>query len=204
MKKTLLAIFMATGLALVGCAKSKDTAADTPGNQPYWQPPYPGQGGYNLGGPRLAATLSITNAGVFSQLLEFSGRCIDKTRWYYGSNRCSNYSSKGYVIINSPAGTPADGTQFIVEIVGGANSPNDSYNGGGWNMMTFPLKMTFPMRYQSVNNNQGFTLFDGSQFNYPTGRVRVRADVGSVTANAIPVILEYNNQEFARTTVYRW
>lgn len=220
--KTLAIIGLAGLLNLTACGKDKDgggNVANTPVNpngqcqagyypsqygclpqgpcqvgQVYYNnqciTPAPGQQGQ----VRFAATLQIVNRDVFEDFLEMAsqGRCSNSS-WVFGIYRCSYYSSLGYAIIQGATTVPVNGTQFTLTVGAGAREPGIS-----------GFEVQVATTYQAINSNQGFVLQDGSQFNFPNGRVRAVVNAGSMANNSFPVELSYEGQVFATTTVYRW
>lgn len=168
---------------------------------------YPNVGGGQYpSGLRFAATLNISNRDQFERFLEQMsyGQCRDSNGWIYGSYRCKNYSTQGYVIISGPLSGISNGTPLQVIVGGGARQPIGSGGYGYHYNYTVPLEVRLNGYYYPTNNNTGFAIQQQSQFGFPQGRFRARVDVGSLNNQSFSVVLEFDNVEFARTTVQRW
>ncbi len=138
-------------------------------------------------GTRFGANMQISNRDLFEKFLAATTGCVDSNGWLYGSFRCKNFSSRGYVVITGQQ-SPADGAAFVLTI------------GGSGGLVT-----NVQTTYRASNNNQGFNLSDGSFLNYPSRRIRLEATTGSLAGNSpINVVLSYDNQVFANAVVERY
>lgn len=135
---------------------------------------------------RLTGSLAITNSSVFEQYLASVSGCTNSNGWLWRNSRCSLISGSGTVTIDGPQ-NPVDGTMYTMTVSG-------AYGYGG-----YPIQVV----YKAAHANQGFTLQDGSVFNYPTGRIRADVASGSINAGNFNVVLSYKGRDFATSLVQR-
>lgn len=138
-------------------------------------------------GSQFAAYLQITNRGQFEKYLEMAsgGRCVASGSWYYGTYRCSYYSSNGYIIIQLQ-NTGVGNNTSVPLVIGGY---------GTWSLETSILTT-----YQPINSNQGFVLQSGS---FNTGIVKATVASGSLDSQNFSVVLSYKGVDFANAVVQK-
>ncbi len=200
-KSILLGLIMIGFVVITGCAGEHDGGiADPPASQQ--QPPMIVQPNCQNGlcanqmSLQHRGDLRVTNQQVFEKFLEVTGRCNLNTSWARGKcygncpQNCSNYSKEGYIYIQGQ-GSAANGAQAVaVNVVGGT--------------YYHALQVSVATTFQPINSNQGFVLQDTSQFNFPTGRIRVVAQYAQASSANFNVILSYQDIDFATAVVQRW
>lgn len=165
-------------------------ATQPPIGTPIWG--VPGQ----TQGTSLYAHLQISDPRSFERLIKFAGACREYRGFWFGWNgfqrysiKCRDFSYMGRIQVQ--ISNPVDGATAYVQISGMSERGQT-------------ISVNIPMVYQAIRGNQGFTLYDRGNFNFPSPRIRVTSTSGSIATGQAEINVSFDGYEFAHGNLRRY
>jgi hypothetical protein len=128
--------------------------------------------------------------------MKYGQACREYRGFYLGWNgfrryniKCRDFAYSGRIQVQ--ISNPTDGAMAFVQL-------------SGMNQYGQTIAMNIPMIYQAINGNQGFTLSDRGNMNFPSPRIRIVSTSGNIQSGQAQISITFDGYDFAYGTLGRY